>query len=152
MMACRHGHTDIVALLLAVPKLTLCVDRVFSVSPVSARSPGERLHAVSLAVITRGVHAVLRSTQAGTNTMCGPCYCLQEDRGTALIVASRDGHSDIVKLLLAVPHLDPNAAYDLECVSCVVGNHDRPHWHAVTTHGSLRVSLEVNCVSGRLCV
>ncbi len=44
---------------------------------------------------------------------------MQEDGSTALMVACQRGDSDIVKLLLAVPGLDVNAAD----VSCFSGKH-----------------------------
>ncbi len=51
--------------------------------------------------------------------MVGCCWscCVQEDGSTALVEACSNGHTDIVKLLLAVPGVDVNAAK----VSCVSG-------------------------------
>ncbi len=47
---------------------------------------------------------------------CGWRCCVQEDGLTALMVAYGNGHTDIAKLLLAVPGVDVNVA-DVSCVS-----------------------------------
>jgi ankyrin repeat protein len=49
---------------------------------------------------------------------CGWYCCVQEDGSTALMVACWKGYTNIVKLLLAVPGVDVNAAN----VSRVSGN------------------------------
>ncbi len=63
------------------------------------------------------------------------CCCVQYDGSTALMVACKRGHSDIVKLLLAVPGLDVSAAN----VSSVSGK----HVHAMTSHCYVHCEPEV---------
>jgi hypothetical protein len=60
---------------------------------------------------------------------------VQKYTGTALIAACSNGHTDIVKLLLAVPGVDVNAAK----VSCVSGT----CLHAVISHRPVRWEPEV---------
>jgi hypothetical protein len=56
--------------------------------------------------------------------------CVQEDKSTALMVACKKGHVDIVTLLLAVPGVDVNIA-KVGCASgkCV---------HVVIRHRNVR--------------
>ena len=61
---------------------------------------------------------------------CGWRCCVQEDGSTALVEACSNGHTDIVKLLLAVPGVDVNAAK----VGCVSGKRLR----AVICHRHIR--------------
>jgi ankyrin repeat protein len=42
---------------------------------------------------------------------------VQVDGWTALMVATKRGHTDIAKLLLAVPGVDVNTVDDVSCVS-----------------------------------
>ncbi len=89
---------------------------------------------------------------AGCDWRC----CVQEDGWTALMAACSKGYTNIVKLLLAVPGVDVNAAK----VSCVSGKRlhavispryfrcEAEVWQEGWVRG--RVSLEVDCVGGGL--
>jgi len=77
---------------------------------------------------------------------------VQKDGLTALLVACKEGATDIVKLLLAVPGVNVNVAH----VSCVSGDTPACRYElrclAVSQDGRMRgrVSLEVDCVGGGL--
>jgi hypothetical protein len=66
---------------------------------------------------------------------CDWCCCVQEDGSTALMCACKSGHTGIVKLLLAAPGLNVNAA-KVSCVSWM-------HLHAVISHCYARCEPEV---------
>ncbi len=78
---------------------------------------------------------------------------MQKDGLTALLVACKEGDTDIVTQLLAVPSVNVNVAH----VSCVSGTQTPAcryelHCWEVSQDGWMwgRVSLEVDCVDGGL--